>query len=331
MIIESRALKYGYSNARISYMKASLLPFSFFIELVKAPGVASIIEMLQRSSYRGEFAPLATKYSGSKLIEVAAQKSLAKDIEKLIRICPKADLDALRSFLLRYDVLNIKTVLRSKSIGKSFDEIAENIFVTPNLSLSDLRQIYTKGILSIKKTPISFIFEDNDILNASKKSVEEFYDVLDTHSFNIVIQKLSKINGVNKIIETLKREVDEKNIILIERMKSENRKGPLYIGGHMPDFIYSKLWKTTSIEETLSVIKSHFNVSAEDILSLEIELEKQIAKEKINSFYRSTLSFGALLGYLLIKEAEVENLKKIALGKEYGLSDEEIERTLVLV
>ncbi|MBS3068651.1 hypothetical protein J4450_08145 [Candidatus Micrarchaeota archaeon] len=45
--IESRALKYGYSNARVRGMKGLLLKPAFLDELIKVRSIDAMVELLQ--------------------------------------------------------------------------------------------------------------------------------------------------------------------------------------------------------------------------------------------------------------------------------------------
>ena len=58
---------------------------------------------------------------------------------------------------------------------------------------------------------------------------------------------------------------------------------------------------------------------------------KSIAAQKLASFHRSILSVGVILGFLLIKEEEISNLRKIAKGKEFNLPENDVRDMLVIV
>ena len=69
---ENKALKYGYSNARVRGMKGLLLSSNYLDELIKVPTIPEMAELLQRTHYKEHIAALSLKHSGSSLIELAA-------------------------------------------------------------------------------------------------------------------------------------------------------------------------------------------------------------------------------------------------------------------
>jgi V/A-type H+-transporting ATPase subunit C len=67
------------------------------------------------------------------------------------------------------------------------------------------------------------------------------------------------------------------------------------------------------------------------LTDLEIALEKSIAAQRLLAFHRSTLSVGVIIGFLLLKEEEMSNLRKIAKSKEFHVPEAEVRKMLVVV
>lgn len=138
--IESRALKYGYSNARVKAMKGFLLKQSTLDDLIRAGSVEAMMELLQKTTYKGSFSDASVRYAGSELVELAAAKSFADTVQKLIRIAPKSDKQVLRALLIKYDLLNLKTMMHAKSLGKTYEEVRPDL-----VPVEALRKMISKG------------------------------------------------------------------------------------------------------------------------------------------------------------------------------------------
>ncbi|MFH1685042.1 MAG: V-type ATPase subunit, partial [Candidatus Micrarchaeota archaeon] len=138
---ESRALKYGYSNARVKAMKGLLLKSGVVEDLVRCSSIEAMIELLQRTPYKGDFDEGSVKYSGSELIELAAAKNFARTVGKLIKITPKSDKKVLQALLLKYDLLNLKTIMHAKELGKTYDEVKPHLFPAGGLTEEEFKRI----------------------------------------------------------------------------------------------------------------------------------------------------------------------------------------------
>jgi vacuolar-type H+-ATPase subunit C/Vma6 len=98
----------------------------------------------------------------------------------------------------------------------------------------------------------------------------------------------------------------------------------------------AKLIDAKDMSATLSLLRHRFprmEVKGEGISLPELEaaLDRSIASQKAHAFARSILSVGVVLGLLLLKEEEVNNLRKIAKGKEFRMSESDVRATLVVV
>jgi vacuolar-type H+-ATPase subunit C/Vma6 len=61
----------------------------------------------------------------------------------------------------------------------------------------------------------------------------------------------------------------------------------------------------------------------------EVAFEKYLAEKSLHALRRSTMSIGAIIGFLLLKEEEASNIRKIVRGKALGLPPERISEMLV--
>jgi V/A-type H+-transporting ATPase subunit C len=356
--LESRALKYGYSNARVSGMKGLLLKASEIDELLKVKSIEAVIELLQRTHYKEDLVSLSLLYRGSTLIELAAGKHFARVAKKIVKITPKSDRKSVEAMLKRWDLLNLKTIVTAKRLGKKYEEIkaylvpvgtlGENDF--ERLAKADERAIFDEiqrtdfGKEMLSQSTAFLTAEMMKTFKDALRNMDSFMQLqtlLDAYMYVYIDRNLA--NG-SKDIENIKkifrREIDAKNVSMIERMKArgfEKDKIKKYVvkGGTLSDFDISTFIDAKDISSVITIAKTKIpGISSEeikDIVGLEIALEKAIAHEKLHAFYLSTLSVGTLLGFLLLKEEELHNLRKIAKSKEYNLAPEKIREMLVTV
>ncbi len=124
-----KAAKYGYSNARVSAMKSLLLKKEFLQELARVRSVDAVVEMLERTDYKDNLVKFSLNYHGSDLVQIASSLHFAGVVEKLGRITPEDDRKAFNVVLTKWDIVNAKTILNAKRIGKRYEDVAP--FIIP--------------------------------------------------------------------------------------------------------------------------------------------------------------------------------------------------------
>lgn len=349
----SRALQYGYSNARVKAMKGLILPPSLLAELVRVPTVGGMVEMLQRTHYREELGDLALRYQGAQLVELSAQRRYIKLAQKVLRICPSRDRAVLLAILKKWDLLVLRMILNARQTGKKLADIQPYITpVSPGLR-ADFERIavaedplaaFRKTLLGqeILKSGMS-----GNLANRSRKLAAgsatwgSIQQKLERYAYTYPIQTLLQFSGpdIARVSAVLRKEVDIRNAIAIEKLKRRGMpateiRSNLIEGGSLAPKALSTLAQSKTPEASVAVLRSHFrqpDLPSDSLPSLETALEKVLAKEKLRAFHRSILSIGTLMGALLVLEEEVHNLRKIAKGKEFGLPEDEVRSMLVTI
>lgn len=358
--IESRSLKYGFSNSRVKAMKGLLLSAAALDELIKVSTIDAMVELLQRTDYRNDLLAHSMDYSGSELIELAAGSNFVRLVSKVKAFAPKSDVGAVKALLRKWDLLNLRTIVNAKRIDKSYDEVKPFIFPVGDLSSDDFERIAKADkdqiFNEIRKTQLgtemlsssTALFSKNmwDTFRNALKNLNTYRQVetiLDAYTYLFMDMALREVPGrdVADIRRILKKEIDAKNILIIERLKlhgfsREKIENYLIKGGTMSKAFIRSLIDAKDLSAALNLAKSKFRklVLKEGQITLselEIAIEKALAAEKVLAFHRSVLSIGVVLGFLLLKEEELNNLRKIAKGKEYGIPEREIRDMLVIV
>ncbi|MBI5228108.1 V-type ATPase subunit [Candidatus Micrarchaeota archaeon] len=355
--IYSKALVYGYANARIKAMKGLLLSSSSLNDLIRVGSIEGMAELLQKTGYKNELSAAALNNSGSRLIDVAASRNFVKVAKKILKITPTGDRKALQALLLRWDLSNLKTIMHARKLGLPFDEVEPNLFEVGALTEDEFKKLMRADEGSIgkelKRTEIGKQLMEQSGGNAGagekfKKALSStdgfigMENVIDSSVYDMMDRQLERAGGkeLNHIRNILKKEIDSKNIMIIERLKKRNadRKkimSSLIVGGTIKESILAKLAETKDLTAVVPIIKSRFRnftlKEGANLTELEIALEKAIAHEKLSAFNRAILSVGVIVGFMMLKEEEVNNLRKIGKGKEFALSENDVKEMLVVI
>jgi V/A-type H+-transporting ATPase subunit C len=333
---ESRAFKYGYSNARVKAMKGLLLKEAFLEELIRVKSVEGMVELLQRSGYKGDFAAAAVDHSGTSLIETASSRNFAATVRKLVKMTPVSDRGTLKALLARWDLLNLKIVLNARRLKKGYDDIRPMIYQVGGLNEEDLKRILkaedSELVRQIRRTGLG-----EKILPPRTKQ-DEIEGAMDTNLYMMLDSELhAGAKETLAIKRILKREIDAKNIMIIERMKKQGAssakiRSSLIKAGDMGEQMIARLIEAKDMASVMSAAKSMFRTleaKGEKMTDLEIAFEKAIAAEKVNAFAGSVLCAGVIFSFLLMKEEEINNLRKIAKGKQFNMNEGDVRAMLV--
>jgi V/A-type H+-transporting ATPase subunit C len=343
---------YAYATARVKARKAFLFPRDTYLKLLQMD-VPEISRFIGESKYKEEIDELATKYSGIDLMEYALNLNLARDFGQIMSFC-EGDLKLLiGSYLNRWDVWNIKSILRGKSFGASEEEIRETLVPAGSLSTQKLNDLIRKGTIAdvveglagtmFYKPLTSALDEYNrtHLLSAFENALDKAYYA------NLMSIKIAGTTADELFISFIKHEIDAINLRTLFRLKRENVEHDKIMAYMIPggkkfgmDDL-RKLAQAPSYNEFVGMLKEYklpedmgqaIQKSQEtgSLNSVEIALRKALIAngEKISHLY--PLSVTPILGYIVRKNTEVNNLRIIARGKESHLSDEAIKSQLVI-
>ncbi len=352
-------LSYAYAYARAKAIESDLIKSEKLNSLVSTRDLNQFINSLNDTHYREYFSYFSTKYSDINLVEVAINSYLVKISKISLNICPRVGLDALRAYISKWDVQNIKTVISSKVLGRSVKE-TESFLISEHdlpagliagpLSHEEFRLMLempdVESIINfLLKFPYGKVLYEK--LDSYRKTGDpgEMLIALDLFYYKTLQEKIRIVNGNEMpILHLISSQIDTKNIMTIIRsiesgLNPNDVRNLLIEGGSLKGNRLEDLLHSNSVEDVVEKIKNVYDLtsalnkyrSEKDIKEFEIELERYIVERNISSFRLSSPGLSSIIGLLLMFETERENLRKIAYGIYYGLSEERIKSMLIKV
>ncbi|MBI5046210.1 V-type ATPase subunit [Candidatus Micrarchaeota archaeon] len=330
-------------------MKGNLLGSGFLNDLIKVSSVDGVAEMLQRTNYKNDLSQAAATYQGSQMLELACGKNFVRTIDQLTKFIPKSDRPAVEALLLKWDLMNLRIIMRAKKFNQEYDAVKPSLFFVGGLSEDDCKRILKADdknfVKELKKTRIGTKLASEPVFYQLFSSPSSFIanePTVDRYSYQLVQKALQNAGAadLSAIAEVLRKEVDAKNLLIIERLKKQKVDKSkivqkLILGGTLNDQTIKKLIDAKDFSFLNSIIKSKFgSLSVKENLSLselEVTLEKALAIKKSRAFHRAMLSVGVIIGFVLLKEEEINNIRKISKAKEFGISEADVRDMLVIV
>ncbi|MFA5929608.1 MAG: V-type ATPase subunit [Candidatus Micrarchaeia archaeon] len=283
-LLPLKAFAYGYSNARVRSMRPHLLARRQAEDLLKVNTNAAVIEYLSRTTYRNDFEGLPSRMKDEERVELAVGRNFARTAQKLRRITPKQSSSTLETFLNRYDIHNIKTILLAKKLGRSKEETSALLIPAGSMAQKELNALLAaKGSddfysamrgtefgakfftsASVRHIPIEQMKALFQNPSSDSAKLDVFLSSLDFFYYEMA----STINAAGdsdakKISDLLRYEADTKNIMTILRLKRGGADKATIMkhvarGGRLSRATLEKIASAKDMNEALSLSTQFF-------------------------------------------------------------------------
>jgi len=349
-------MDYAYVNARIRGMKSRLLDRHQYEELMLQPDLDSLLSVLEKTPYGGEITKAKAMSEGIVAIELALRNDFVKTFRKIAKIVREEEAEKyLRIFLHRWDVQNIKTILRGKNIHTTNEEILsclvpvgelDEVALTELLKQPDLKAVVdllaTFGIIYAK--PLTQAFPDF----SKEGDISILECALDTFYYADSLASVPSPSYNDTLIrELIATEIDVINIrtvlrLVRDRTPWEDAIKFLIPGGkELRERDLKRLMGLHSTEEVVADLGQtsyrflrelpEASIKTGRISLLEKQLENYLIRKGAGSFLDDPLSIALIVGYFWAKYTEITNIRIISRSKMAFLSEDQIKEELVYV
>ena len=340
---------YAYTVARVKAKKSLLLGEEDYNKMLQM-SVPEISRYISESGYQKEMAELAGRIEGIDLVEHATYANMAKVFSSILA-ASQGELETMvAAYLEKWDIWNLKVILRGKSYGLGADEIREDLVPAGSLGAESLEKLI--ALDSIDDAIVNFAKMDKvngqELLDIYKESgnLGSVEDYLDKYHYARLLASIDPSSRPTKMFqEYVRKEIDVRNLETILKLKAEGIYGEQvmqYIipGGKQVD---KKLAVQLANAETIAAAASDLSqlefyeiikdlVEADEVRIRDVVSEMkryEIAQaKKFSHLY--PLSVVPILDYMIHKEIEVGNIRTISRGVESGLDKETITGLLVI-
>lgn len=347
---------YGYANARIRAMKSFLFDRAFYEKLIDMEDISSVISALEGTQYKPDIDEAMLKYKDVRGMDEAFRRNIAGTFSKILRLVEGEAKELVKILLSRWDVYNVKTILRGKNIGASEEQILESLVPAGQFSEALLRELVKAkdvkaciDFLAVWETPFARPLTASFSKFVKSHRLVDLELALDKFYFDYAMSVLRKNDLSTSLVrEIIRREIDFVNIMTILRGVREEidkkQLEDLFIPGGKE--INAKRFRALCQEKTIEdVVLRLEDTPYHEVLSkglgkylevgtisvLERNLEQMMVRKGISMFRADPLSIAIIIGYLTAKYNEVVNLRIIVRGKSVGMPEDRLREALVLV
>jgi V/A-type H+/Na+-transporting ATPase subunit C len=346
---------YLYVCTRFRVRRTKLIPQEEYLRMLQM-SLPEIIRLIQETEYKREIDELSHSFRGIDLIEVALSWNLAKNYQKVLEIMPAGLKEMTESYLRRWDIQNVLSILRGKAQGLPPGKIKEVLIPAGELNRDFLDKLITcaepekvlEGLKRWRLYPVLVrdlpkAMEAGSFSNLENELYKQFYhDILDEAG--------EGIKGGKEFLEFLRLEIDIRNLQTLFRLRVNGAKGEVVTffipGGTFMVEELVRLHQVSSTDEFFDSLTAQLR--NRELVSLlgrfrqknglvpgalhEIENAltlMQYSRLEMMARYHS-FSIWPILAYIERKKQEITNLRAITRGKQAGLPVEQIRTYLVM-
>ena len=339
---------YPYVTARVKAKRALLLPKETYDRLLLME-VPEIARFLGEREYKAEMLALGTRYAGVDLIENAVSRNLAETYNKIYDFSDGSLRAMIGRYLDRYDLENIKTIVRGRSYGASPEEVEEDLVPAGSFSEEFLNEL-------VEAPTLDAVFESLDrtiyatalsILGKHPSEVSnwsEWEDLVSRLYYADLLASIPPATDANRLMrEFVKREIDIINLKTLLRAwsaKAAFEREIFLEGGYeipveelqelvlldKPNLV-RRLQQFSFYEDIAGALEK---VEETGIGVLVRRVEKVHLLDAARYAHLHPLSILPILDYIVLKDREATNIRLIARGKESGLPIQTIRELLVV-
>jgi len=352
----SRGKDYGYGNARVRGMRSHLLGLSFYEELIQMNDLSKMITKLSETGYGPDLEEQLLHGRTPAQVDEALRSNMVRTFQKVIAFLDGEPAYLMTTMLGRWDLFNIKTIIRGKHLQMAADEIETNLIPAGQFSQIELSAL-TKlsDVRAVVDTLVTWgvgyaePLKDAVVDYVRKGDIAALELALDRYHSMWAAKRLAKRNKNYRLVHRIVAiQVDTTNLMTAMRLQKADIEeieperfflpGGLEIDGDL----FVELTGMSDIDEMLERLKrtSYGPTLGEQVINyvevgsaavFERALEDYLMRKALVSGVGDPLGAGVLIGYLWAKHNEVTNLRIIVKGLTVGMPEDRVRKELILV
>lgn len=347
---------YGYSNARIRGMRSRLLSRAFVDDLIGSPDISQFIQRLMDTEYAPDLDEALIKGRNAASVDDALKNNMVRTYQKVLSFLNDEARFVVATLLGRWDIFNLKTIVRGKQMHLAAGEIQEALIPAGQLTAVDLVALCgQEDVRAVVDTAVTWGLP---FAAAMREGYGAFVKTGELASLELALDRYyanwarMRLKSKRASIATSRRilgiQVDISNLVMVLRLQKADTEsiepGQFYLegGAAIQRQFYIDLAKLSDIDEVLDRLRStpygrtldevavKF-IEANSISVFERALEDFLMRRALSLGTGDPLGVGVSIAYLWAKQNEITNLRIIVKGKAVGMPVDRVRRELILV
>ena len=343
MTIGNQKLGTTYVVLRTHARIANLLDSEQTRELAESEDIHDFLEKLKETPY-GEVTIEEDELIAINLERIFTEKFIER-IESIVKITPTKMGEFLRAYFdLRFEVLNLKRILRGKFTESTNEHINQSLipiepFLVEDYDMLVTSESFESTVRKLQGTPYQSLiekipdYEENDQLWPFELELNYIYA-------REILKLVEKLPSKNRYIvnSLVKFETDIENVLVAIKRRGKPEFDleeifPVTYRLNLEDL--ENIIKAADLGEAIESLNEPYRSVLEPIQTGDIALTRAMLRkgkyETVSSARaRDEYGFNVILAFLVYSEIEKDNLVGLAWGKVQGLESEELLKYIVI-
>lgn len=347
---------YGYGNARVRGMRSRLLTPRVFEELMALPDLNRIISTLIDTEYGPEIETAIIHGRTPAAVDEAFRANMVGTFQKVMGFLNAEAHDLVGTLLGRWDLFNIKSIVRGKHMHLMPEEIEDGLYAVGALSPGELHElVQLEDIRAVVDTLVTWespyavplrgalaAYGEGGNLASLELALDRYYSGwaakrLQGRRANVVLAR--RILGL---------QVDSINLLTTFRLLKSDigdvdpKSFYLSGGAFVNEDLFDAMTALSDVDEVLDALKSTpYARQLEAVVSAYVEegslsvferaLEDYVMRKALDAGRGDPLGVGITIAYLWAKQNEITNLRIIVKGTAVGMPADRMRKELILV
>jgi vacuolar-type H+-ATPase subunit C/Vma6 len=344
---------FDYGNARLRVRATHWLSGADYQDLVGSSGIDGLLGSLAQRNYGEDIERVIGRHSGLRRLDEAVKWHLSTQLSDVVSFYSDAVADRLRTYLERWDIRNVRTIVRSLSQRSPVGPAAEMLVPAGALDAAALDEVAGQrdprsavDLLSVWRLPSPIVVRE---LRAAMPHFSQTGDiaVLD-EALDLAFGEFVEVAAAedDEVTALLRQEVDRINLMSAVRLRRERLETGRAItwspseGGRVPDGAWHDLAELEDAEAAAGTVVRFLPPGWRPLLlswadsndhgALEHAIDSEIARSAVRRFRSGDpLGIDIPLGYIGQQEAEARNLRYIARTIVFELPRDEAMSSLI--
>lgn len=353
---ESGLSAYAYANARIRGMRSHLFTQSQIDALIALEDLTKIVHALSNTLYGPDIDAAVLQGRTPANVDEGLSQNMVRTYRKVLGFISPSGLDVLETLLGRWDMFNIKTILRGKNMHLMPEDIEMGLVPVASLAPADLDELSRAGdVRGVIDTLVTWRVPYARVLAkvypefAATENLTVMELALDRFYFEWASERLAgRSKDLAKARQVLGIQTDTTNLLTVFRAQKADVEPDVveaYFlpgGAYVTKSMFKELVARSDVDEVMTGLKrtpygAPLEAAAESYLEeggisvLERALEDHMMRKAVAMGRADPFSVGIAISFLWAKANEVTNLRVIVKGVASGLPDERIRKELIVV
>lgn len=348
--------EYGFINAVARTKRGVLLKKPFFDHAANQADIFGVVNALEQTVYRPYISSAMMKDATADSLDEALRRQLAACLNSLLNKARSEPRELIEVLLSRYDIENIKIILRALHNKISAEEVVRSLMPAGSIKKEVLFELANE--IDVRTCIETMGRHSIEYFEPLRKGLENYLELGSIAALEIELERFGFKKNLEKtrtgsqsklmVHNYLLQEADFLNLMVLMRIVHEG------VDIDDPGHYYIDRGKEISKKRFLDLIKSEsvadlchklagttfepaiMNVlpayeSSRNLSVIERQLEQLVSRRRIKMFLANPLSIASVLAYMAAKDLEICNLRILIEGVSANAGEAQIKEELYIV